>query len=409
MSVLLLLCGCRNSAEVPAEIPETVQMVTTTTATEAATEKITTTSETTVTTTAPTETTTDETTAAETKPKLPEPILPPEAVKINVGSLYEDTKYDFSYTVLDEKNILILYEFKNGGDVSSKAKIFGVSDGEEKLTVDIPHTEADEFFIRDNTYFDDENILCKIFSCKREEHSYYSTLLATTIYKDYRFKLNDDDRYGWRSHIHELSGGRRITVSEYGNIREIGSGDLLLNAVYDGPDSKSNVYYRYKFPIDENRFVYDMLGWEWTWGLGVYDFTTGEARDIPDTYEYSPLGYHNGKIYSYYDPYGGGSDNIIYVTDINTLETKPLFQLDENDPVYYYEMTSDGRFLTNTEYSPKEHTFKVMLYSPDTFEILKEYVIENIFEEPCCTNLFDGGAVIVSGDERYIYILDFNK
>ena len=413
IAVLLLLCGCEKGAEVPSEISETA--VQTVTAAE-----VTATSETTVTTVETTTVTTTETTVptgttAEKKdgivPKMPEAVLPAGTVEIDIDSLYEETNYDFSYMVLDEENILILYEFKKGGDVSAKAKIFGISDGEEKLTVNIPHTEADTFLIKDSTYFDDENILCRILSCK-EERSYgynYSTLLATTIYRDYKFKLKDDDIYGLRSHIHELSGGRKITVSDYGNIREVGSGNLLLNAVYDGPDSKSNVYYRYKFSIDENRFVYDMLGWEWIWGLGVYDFTTGEARDIPYTDEYSPLGYHNGKIYSYYDPYGGGSDNIIYVTDVNTLETKPLFQLDENDLVYCYDMTSDGRFLTNTEYSPKEHTFKVILYSPDTFEIVREYVIGNIFEEPCCTNLFDGGAVIVSGDEKYIYILDFNK
>lgn len=356
------------------------------------------------------ETEPSETAAAGLEPKMPEAIIPAEVVKIDVEGPYGGAKYDVNYTVLDGENILILYEFKVGRDISAKAKIFGVSDGKEKLSVDIPHTEADEFFIRDGSYFDDENILCRIFSCKEEKYSYgydYSTLLATTIYTDYSVKP-DDDRYGWRSHIHELPGGRKISISEYGNIREVGSGDLLLNAVYEGPDSKSNVCYRYKFAIDENRFVYDMLGWEWIWGIGVYDFTTGEARDVPDTYDHHPMGYHNGKIYSY-NSYYDDSDNIIYVTDINTLEIKPLFELDEHNMVYDYEMTSDGRFFVNTEYSPKNHTFKVILRSTDTFEIAKEYVFENIFEEPCCTNITDIGAVTVSSDEKYIYILDFSR
>ncbi|MDE6710723.1 MAG: hypothetical protein K2J76_09580, partial [Oscillospiraceae bacterium] len=69
MAVLLLLCGCRNNAEMPAEISETSQSVTTT----ATAAEVTTTSETTVTTvetttvtttetTVPTETTAEETT-----------------------------------------------------------------------------------------------------------------------------------------------------------------------------------------------------------------------------------------------------------------------------------------------------------------------------------------------------------
>lgn len=288
-----------------------------------------------------------------------------------------------------------------------KAKIFGISDGEKKLSADIPHTEADEFFIRDGSYFDDENILCKVFSCKIERYSCgydYRIPNTATVYDDYSVNP-DDDGYGWREHIHELPGGRKITVSEYRNIREVGTGKLLLNAVYDGPDSKFGIYYRFKFAIGKNRFVYDMLGWEWIWGIGVYNFTTDKARDVPDTYEYRPLGCHNGKIYSYYDPYGGGTDNIIYVTDLNTLETTPLFELDGQDMVYDYEMTSDGRFFVNTEYSPKAHTFTVILRSTDTFDVVKEYVFENIFEKPCCTSSTNIGAAIISGNEKYLYIL----
>lgn len=408
-AAILLLGGCENNADVQSgTVTETSAETAAHTETPAVIPKAEAITVTEQTISEATETTLSETEPEEAaisrlKPKMPEAVLPAEAVKIDVEGLYGGAKYDFNYTVLDGENILIFYEFTTGGDISAKAKIFGVSDGEEKLSVDIHHTEADEFFIRDGSYFDDENILCRIFSCK-EDGNYYSMLCATTVYTDYDFKSDDDSYYGWRQHIHELPGGRKISISEYGNIREIGSGYLLLNAVYDGPDSKGNVYYRYKFSVDGNRFVYDMLGWEWIWGIGVYDFTTGEARDVPDTYNYAPMGYHDGKIYSYCSHYDD-TDNIIYVTDINTLETKPLFELDEHDMVYDYEMTSDGRFFLNTEYSPKDHTFTVILRSTDTFEVVKEYVFEYIFEEPCCVSVTGIGAVIISGDEKSLYIL----
>lgn len=407
LSAAVLLTGCRSGTEgqsgtVTETSAETAVRTETTAATVSAAEETSAeAAETTVSETEP-----EETEVSGLEPKMPEASLPAEAVKIDVEGPYGGAGYDFSYTVLDGENILIFYEFYVGRDISAKAKIFGVSDGEEKLSVDIPHTEADEFFIRDGSYFDDENILCKIISCKKERYSCgydYRILNTSAVYCDYSVDP-DDGGYGWREHIHALPGGRKITVSEYGNIREIGSGKLLLNAVYDGPDSKGNVKYRYKFAVDGDRFVYDRLGWEWIWGIGVYDFTTGEARDVPDTYGHAPMGYHNGKIYSYCSSYDD-ADNIIYATDINTLETKPLFELDCRDMVYDYEMTSDGRFFVNTEYSPKAHTFAVILRSTDTFGVVKKYVFENIFEEPCCTSVTDIGAAVISGDERYLYII----
>lgn len=411
-AAILLLGGCKNGTEVQSEtVTETTAgtAVPTETSAEKATTSLTAVA-TTDTTTVPTETTAEETTAA--KFEYPEPILPPEAVKIDVDSGFNGEKYNFDYRVLDGDNVLVLYTSENDGKVSARAKIFGISDGEEKVDINIPVTEADTFFVRDRAYpyLDDESILCQIYGCYWDEDMYIERT-CTAVKNDLSYSTDYTRSGFWDNAYCRLPDGRSITRTDYGNIYEItedGSREILLNAVYDGPDSKSNVYYRYKFAIDGNCFVYDMLGWEWIWGIGVYDFTTGEARDIPDTYEYTPLGYHDGKIYSYYDPYGGGSDNIIYVTDINTLETKPLFELDGQNMVYDYEMTSDGRFFVNTEYSPKEHTFKVILRSTDTFEIAKEYVYENIFEEPCCTSVTDIGAVIISGDEKDLYILDLD-
>ena len=419
LSAVLLLGGCGSGdvGEIPSENSETSQTETTIATAETAavttaadTEKIITTEAT----TAPAETS-----AAETKPKLPEPILPPEALKIDVGSLYSGKEYDFSYTILDNENILVLYKFKIGDHISAMAKIYNTSDGEEKLTVDIPHTEADEFFIRDNTYFDNENILCRIFSCKKEKYSYgydYSTLLATTIYKDYGFEPDDNDKYGWNNHIHKLPGGRRITVSEYGNIREIGSGDLLLNAVYEGPDSKGNIIYSYEFPIDENRFVYSMWGYEWCWGFGIYDFTTGTARDVPDVFDHKPMGYHDGKIYSYYSTHDGGTDNILYVTDINTLETTPFYKFEYDEPelrsdynfVYDYEMTPDGNFLLKI--NDNENVIKVILYSADTLKVVREYEFKNTYIDYWYIQFTsDGKAVLNDDKQKCLYVLDLNK
>lgn len=404
-AVLLLLGGCKNN-EVQPDISETSQTETTTSVSETTAAEVTTTSETTVTTVETTTVTTAETTV--TKPDLPEPVLPPEAVKIDVGSLYEDEKYYFSYTILDNENILALYEFNNDGNISAKAGIFSLSDGAEKVTFDIPRTEANTFFIRDNAYFDDENILCKIYGCKSGEYAYdYTCLSETIVYTDCKYESSEFKYKFYDKHVYKLPGGRSITEMEYGNIIETDSGDLLLNAVFYGYGHKGNIIYSYKFPIDENRFVYSMWGYEWCWGIGVYDFKTGTARDVPDTYNFWPLGVHGGKIYSVCVG-DGYAENVIYATDVNTLETTRLFEIAENDYADSYEMTPDGKFFFRAV--ENKNTSEFILYSADTMEVVRKYEFKNAYLQNWSIYFTKDGKVILTDRVLdYLYILDLNQ
>lgn len=377
-------------------------------ASETAQTEVTTTSETAVTTVETTIITTEETTSA--KPRLPEPILPPEAVKIDVGSIYEDEKYYFSYTILDNENILVLNEFNNGGDVSAKAGIFSLSDGAEKVTFDIPRTEANTFFIRDNAYFDDENILCKIYGCKSGEYvNDYTCLSETIVYTDCKYESSEFKYKFYDKYVYKLPGGRSITEMEYGNIIETDSGDLLLNAVFYGYGHKGNIIYSYEFPIDENRFVYSMYGYEWCWGIGVYDFKTGTARDVPDTYNFWPLGVHGGKIYSICVG-DGYAENVIYATDVNTLETTRLFEIAENDYADSYGMTPDGEFLFEAVEKGNENTSEFILYSADTMEAVRKYEFKNAYLQNWSIYFTKDGKVILTDRVLdYLYILDLNQ
>lgn len=414
MAVPLLLCGCEKGAEIPSEISESTQSMTAfEEVTEASETTVTTTSVTTVTTseatTVPTETTAEETTV--TEPILPEPILPPEALKIDVGSLYKDEKYDFSYAILDNENILVLYKFKNDDHISAKAKIFNLSDGTEKVTVDIPHTEADTFFVYSNAYYSDENILCKIYGCYWDEDMYIERT-CTAVNNDLSYSTDFTRSGFWDNAQCRLPNGRRIKITDYGNIYEItedGKHEILLNSIFEGWYSKSNVMYHYYFSIDENCFVYNMSGWEWIWGIGVYDFRTGKATDIPDTYDFFPIGFHGGKIYSVRSS-DGYTENVIYASDIKTLETKPLFELDENDDPFAYQMTPDGRLLVKGD-SETGNGFKVILYDADTFACLRKYEFENVYVEDWWGMDIIGNskAILTDREQKCLYVLDLNK
>jgi len=81
--------------------------------------------------------------------------------------------------------------------------------------------------------------------------------------------------------------------------------------------------------IDENRFIYNKGGYEWTWGFGVYDFATGRYTDMPDTHSLYFAGFRDNIVFTQFAelsaPFG------IFATNIDTLETE-YFLSDEDFP-----------------------------------------------------------------------------
>lgn len=102
----------------------------------------------------------------------------------------------------------------------------------------------------------------------------------------------------------------------------------------------------YEFPIDENRFVYRIGGYERLPGFGVYDFETGTASKVPESENLVPVGYSDGYIYAVKTVWDGFGTEI-YRTDANTLETE--FYMNYT-PVFTsthvsYVMPPDGSYI----------------------------------------------------------------
>ena len=421
ISLLLMLGGCGNNSELSAEtVSETLPTSsvtanteaedTATTVTTTTTTEMTTAAETTV----PEETITEETTSV-TEPETPEPVIPPEAMAINVGKAYEGENYSFEYAVLDDENILVLYKFKarNGDNAkyTAAAKIFGISDGEEKAHIDIPETNADFFTVESAEWYNfyrntSSDVCCAIYSCLNGGEC----ITETVIYNDFTYENEEfGGNLSYYGSVIRTAGDHMAIISRYDNFYDTESGEIILNTIYEGDESKSTYRYDYVFPIDENSFVYRMWGYEWSHCFGIYDYLTGEARDVPNTVDADPICVHNGKIYSYYgDP--DYTEYVIYATDVKTLETTPLFELDENLDLWELQITPDSSFLVYHDRNYEEGSLNIYLYDPDTFELVRKYVFEN-------TNLylnpikFIGGrtALIQPHGKNVIYVLDLNK
>lgn len=416
--LLLMLGGCKNNSELSTE---TVSETLTTSSTMANTENTedTTTTATSATTaaetTVPEETTTEETTTV-TEPKPPEPVIPPEAKVIDVGKFYEGEQYYLDYTILDDENILVLYKFHkgSGGFVkysAAAAKIFGISDGEEKAHIDIPVTNADFVTVESAEWYNfyrntSSDVCCAIYSCENDSNR----TTETVIYNDFTYENEEfGDNLSYYGSVIRTAGDHMAIISRYDNFYDTESGEIILNTIYEGDESKSTYRYDYVFPIDENSFVYRMWGYEWSHCFGIYDYTTGVARNVPNTVDAHPIAIHNGKIYSYYgDP--DYTEYVIYATDVKTLEKTPLFELDENLTLWELQMTPDSSFLVYHDRNYEENSLNIYLYDPDTFELVRKYVFEN-------TNLYlnpikfvgDRTALIQPHGKNVIYVLDLNK
>ncbi len=98
--------------------------------------------------------------------------------------------------------------------------------------------------------------------------------------------------------------------------------------------------------IDDFILVYRIGGWEWTWGYGYYDTTTGEIREVENGRSVLAIGdgflyTAEGGSYSYdkvYKEYPDGTEELIASDETNTIEelepffvTEMVVGLDFND------------------------------------------------------------------------------
>lgn len=321
-------------------------------------------------------------TTEEIKPKRPEPIIHPNARGIDILGFYDKEKFEvrMKYEFAD-KRLCVFYELYDLDMVflGVEMRVFDISDGEQKAHIILPEVCTNTF----STYFeniDEENVLCKIYSHDNDYtagsvmYEWGEVNAVITVYDDYSVMVDENPDISSLPDLDIISVGNHRIKSSHGNICDADSGRILLNGISEDYDIKGSKDYRFCFTIDENRFLYNSYGYEWTWGFGVYDFTTGKATDVPNTHDSNPIGFHDGKVYSYWCEHDGFTDNTIYAADIKTLETVKLFEHDVNN----IEMSEDGELLMTCGYVFDTDIFRITLSNTDNGEVLSEYDFENI-------------------------------
>jgi hypothetical protein len=130
----------------------------------------------------------------------------------------------------------------------------------------------------------------------------------------------------------------RILRHINGGIYEDIDGELIEllppNEDFDHFDEDGNwrpnfgaVWHIFREQLDENRFIYNKGGYEWTWGFGVYDFESGQYTNMPDTNSLYVMGVSGNLVFTQFSdlsaPFG------IFATNIDTLET--IYFLNDDD------------------------------------------------------------------------------
>jgi len=132
------------------------------------------------------------------------------------------------------------------------------------------------------------------------------------------------------------------------------------------------VYYSFREQIDENKFIYNRGGYEWTWGFGVYDFTTGQYTDMPDTNSLYVMGIKDNIVFTQFSdlsPMFG-----LYATNIDTLETVYFISDDDFPREYRGGLTeADERYtaplLESFVMSPDKQLIAVVDYNLNVYII----------------------------------------
>ncbi len=403
LSTILLVSGLSSCTKSNDE----VNQIDTETISQTKTEQVTTTKNT----TAPQITELTETTQTEVEVK-PEVVLPKNTYAVDLNELYGEKKLELSsnlgFTYIDDDTICFHYKGysdKNDNETHWQFKIFDIESKTQNLHITVPDTVKSYNLIdmRNSSLPDD--VLCEFYMCYYSFGS-YSFFVENTIRinKDYTYEIIHHDE--GIKHIHSF-GDYNYYYNDC-NIYDAESDEIIVAGEYYGVDHKSNRIQNIKFGIDEKRFVYQSDGWAWTCGFGIYDYTTNETRDVVGTHNAFPFGYYNGKIYS--EIYNmDWEEDIIYITDINTLETTAFLYKNKLADGYQYSnnyIFADGKYLLFGADNDMDG-MKFLAVNSDTGEIVDEFFFENT---GCLSiSLIDGYKIILkSRDNNYLYVMDLS-
>lgn len=298
-----------------------------------------------------------------------------EAVSANPDTLSAGQMYRLIDVSLPQDNFFVRDSLicapqynSNGVDYSGQADLnfIDVNTNEVVGTVSLPSG-----FRLHEVYPMSGNILVKIINKGYDFETSSEVISVAVIYDDFRLEIIDNASVNdvwFENYGHKVSqwGLDIVSVDD--------DPEIIVPGNVDGYGF-STAPQKYMLPIDKNHFVYRTVG-EFVSGLGIYNYSTKTASDIPDSKDYIPVGVHNGKIYVVTDSYYGGG-TALYTIDINRFEIKYFmdfpYELEQNANVYYYMSPDGDNVVILKAGNKKDVTPAIYIADPDTAVIRYTY------------------------------------
>lgn len=330
------------------------------------------------------------TTAAETIPPKIENIsgdVTLDIEAIDISSIFK-TNESLNSSLFFADDIAVVRVYRDNFKNSKAVRIFDIND----LSVKAEITAPDGWDIVGSFYpciRGDGDVLCKIQLYRYNSETTENEYAAIIVRNDFTTEFTEDEP---QKNLSIPAGNHNISNLFY-DIVDADSGTVLVEGVEDNsPSGFGNMsqWYDYKFQIDNDRFVYRTCGIEWMPSFGYYDFTNGTAVDFPESRDFIPIGYHDGKIYAEETCWDGMCQGELYTFDIQTLEKKHFmsspaeFETSTNFIEYVeYSMPDSGKYLVAyhrkydyTNLATAKASFYII--SPDSGETLAKCELNTI-------------------------------
>ena len=262
------------------------------------------------------------------------------------------------------------------GNESDEIRFFDINDLTIKASVTAP-----EGWELDNDFSSpciegSGDVFCKIKLSRFDREKLEDEYSALIVHNDFTTELAEGEA---RETLSFPVGDHNISDMMY-DIFDADRGEVIVEGVNDtetdlGFDSK---WYYYMSEIDSDRFVYRTVGYESFLGFSYYDFAAGQAVDFPNSKNFLPVGYHDGKVYAEECGWASMCLGELYTFDIETLESEHFMsspaELGQNDYTEYY-MPPNGEYIIASQHSEDSEDYSnskntIYIISADSGEVL---------------------------------------
>ena len=260
--------------------------------------------------------------------------------------------------------------------------------------IELPHNF--EVYSYDHTQSGDGDVLMRayIFSQDIDRDTYGEIIVR----KDYSYDIVTD-------------GSTEYPGIDYYNLGIWGDGGKIFDKrndiiLIDNTEKTAN----YKFSIDENRFVYKTSA-DYNWdNFGIYYMNEGKAVEFPDTGDFLPVGYYNGKIYASITATGSEGIGEIYSFDIDTMEKERFIAVHtaedgDGEFINCFMSQAEAGYIA-AEFYPSSSSHILYLISLDSGEILAKHESNHGYGGTKSMECIDGRIALINFDNDEITVFD---